>query len=196
MWSFVDVSDGRAGMALITHGLHEYEVLPGPREELALTLLRTVGWLSRDDLITRTGHAGPEMATPGAQVPGAHRFRYSLFFHAGDWEEGGVWRAAESALLPLVAGRGAPVSPTAPLIELEPDCIQLTALVPRPEGYDLRFLNASDSSREARVRLEPQPADVTLVTLGGAARERLAPRDGVLQIRVRPWEIVTVRATR
>jgi alpha-mannosidase len=136
------------------------------------------------------------MATPGAQVPGAHRFRYSLFFHAGDWEEGGVWRAAESALLPLVAGRGAPVSPTAPLIELEPDCIQLTALVPRPEGYDLRFLNASDSSREARVRLEPQPADVTLVTLGGAARERLAPRDGVLQIRVRPWEIVTVRATR
>jgi alpha-mannosidase len=136
------------------------------------------------------------MATPGAQVPGAHQFRYSLFFHAGDWEEGGVWRAAESALLLLVAGRGAPVSPPASLIELEPDRIQLTALVPRPEGYDLRFLNASDSSREARVRLEPQPADVTLVTLGGAARERLAPRDGVLQIRVRPWEIVTVRATR
>jgi alpha-mannosidase len=196
MWSFVDVSDGRAGMALITHGLHEYEVLPGPREELALTLLRAVGWLSRDDLGTRTGHAGPDMATPGAQVPGAHQFRYSLFFHAGDWEEGGVWRAAESALLLLVAGRGAPVSPTAPLMELEPDCVQLTALVPRPEGYDLRFLNASDSSREARVRLEPQPSDVTLVTLGGAARERLAPRDGVLQIRVRPWEIVTVRATR
>jgi alpha-mannosidase len=196
MWSFVDVSDGRAGMALITHGLHEYEVLPGPQEELALTLLRAVGWLSRDDLVTRTGHAGPEMATPGAQVPGGHRFHYSLFFHAGGWEEGGVWRAAESALLPLVAGRGASVGTTAPRIELEPDSIQMTALTPQPGGYDLRFLNASDASREARVRLEPQPADVTLVTLGGVVRERLAPKDGALGIRVRPWEIVTLRATR
>jgi len=110
MWSFVDVSDGRAGVALIAHGLHEYEVLPGPPQELALTLLRSVGWLSRDDLVTRIGHAGPEMETPGAQVPGGHRFRYSLFFHAGDWQKGGVWRAAESALLPLVPGRGAAVS--------------------------------------------------------------------------------------
>src|SRR5207237_25815 len=112
MWSFVDVSDGRAGLALIAHGLHEYEVLPGPPQELALTLLRSVGWLSRDDLVTRAGHAGPEMETPGAQVPGGHRFRYSLFFHAGDWQSGGVWRAAESVLQPIVAARGAPVTTT------------------------------------------------------------------------------------
>jgi alpha-mannosidase len=196
MWSFVDVSDGRAGVALVGHGLHEYEVLPGPPQELALTLLRSVGWLSRGDLVTRKGNAGPEMETPGAQVPGGHRFRYSLFFHSAGWEEGGVWRAAESALLPLVAGRGARVSTAAPVIELEPDCIQMTALAPRSGGYNLRFLNASDASREARVRLEPQPADVTLVTLGGVVRERLALKDGVLQIPVRPWEIVTMRATR
>ncbi len=196
MWSFVDVSDGRAGVALIAHGLHEYEVLPGPPQELALTLLRSVGWLSRDDLVTRSGHAGPEMETPGAQVPGGHRFRYSLFFHAGDWQEGGVWRAAESALLPLVPGRGAAVSTAAPLIELDPDCIQITALLPRPGGYELRFVNASDASREARVRLQPPPAGVSVVTLGGVVREPLAPKGGVLRIRVRPWEIVTLRVTR
>ena len=86
MWSFVDVSDGRAGLALIADGLHEYEVLPGNPPELALTQLRAVGWLSREDLTTRTGHAGPGMATPGAQVLGGHRLRYSLFFHHGDWE--------------------------------------------------------------------------------------------------------------
>jgi alpha-mannosidase len=181
---------------LITHGLHEYEVLPGSPQDLALTLLRSVGWLSRDDLVTRAGHAGPEMATPGAQVPGGHRFRYSLFFHAGDWQAGGVWRAAESVLLPITAGEGAPVTTAAPVIELEPDCMQMTALVPRPGGYTFRFLNASDDSREARVRLEPLPADVTVVTLGDVERERLAPADGVLRMSVRPWEIVTLRATR
>jgi len=196
MWSFVDVSDGRAGLALITNGLHEYEVLPGPSQELALTLLRSVGWLSRDDLVTRRGHAGPAMETPDAQVPGGHRFRYSLFFHAGDWLKGGAWRAAESALLPLVPGRGAPVSTPAPVMELEPDCIQLTALLPRPGGYDLRLLNASDASREAIVRLQPVPRHLSVISLGGVAREQLAPRGGVVGIPVRPWEIVTVRATR
>jgi alpha-mannosidase len=195
-WSFVDVSDGHAGVALIAHGLHEYEVLPGPPQELALTLLRSVGWLSRDDLVTRIGHAGPEMETPGAQVLGGHRFRYSLFFHPGDWQEGGVWRAAESALLPLVAGKGAPVATPAPLIELEPECMQMTALRPRPGGYDLRFLNASDEAGDARLRLQPQPAAVTVVTLADVERERLTPNDGVLQIPVRPWEIVTLRASR
>ena len=196
MWSFVDVSDGRAGVALITHGLHEYEVLPGPSQELALTLLRSVGWLSRDDLVTRRGHAGPEMETPGAQVPGGHRFRYSLFFHAGDWQAGAVLRAVDSTLLPLVVGRGAPVTTTPPVIELEPDCIQMTALLPRPGGYDLRFLNASDESGEAHVRLQPRPAEVRVVTLGDVERERLAPSNGVLTVPVRPWEIVTLRATR
>jgi 2-O-(6-phospho-alpha-D-mannosyl)-D-glycerate hydrolase len=196
MWSFVDVSDGRAGVALITDGLHEYEVLPGPQQELALTLLRAVGWLSREDLVTRTGHAGPAIETPGAQAPGGHRVRYSLFFHAGDWRAAGVWRAAESTLLPLVPGRGGTASTTAPLLELDPDCMQMTALVPRPDGYDLRFLNASDASGEARVRLQPQPANITAITLGGEVRQQLAPSDGVVRISVRPWEIVTLRVAR
>ncbi len=72
----------------------------------------------------------------------------------------------------------------------------MTALLPRPGGYDLRFLNASDESREALVRLQPQPADVKVITLGGVMREQLAPKRGVLRIPVRPWEIVTLRATR
>jgi alpha-mannosidase len=196
MWSFVDVSDGRAGLALIAHGLHEYEVLLGTPQELALALLRSVGWLSRGDLVTRTEQAGPEMETPGAQVPGGHRFRYSLFFHAGDWQAGGVWRAAESALLPLVPGRGLDVSTAAPLIELDPDCIQMTALIPRPGGYDLRFLNASGAAHEAGVRLQPQPTDVNVITLDGVLGERLIATGGVVRTRVRPWEIVTLRVTR
>ncbi len=196
MWSFVDVSDSRGGVALIADGLHEYEVLPGAPQELALTLLRSVGWLSRDDLVTRTGHAGPGMETPGAQMPGQQRFRFSLFFHTGGWQDAGVWRAAESALLPLLPGRGAAVGTAAPVIELDPDCIQMTALVPRPGGYDLRLVNASPASREARVRLQPQPATVTAINLNGDSGETLLGNDGVFTRWVRPWEIVSLRVTR
>jgi alpha-mannosidase len=196
MWSFVDVSDGRAGLALVAHGLHEYEVLPGPPQELTLTLLRSVGWLSRDDLVTRTGHAGPKLETPGAQVLGTHRVGYSLYFHAGGWQEAGVWRAAEAALLPLMPGRGDPVSAPAPVVELDPDCIQMTALLPRPGGYDLRFVNASDAAGEARIRFQPHPAEVRVITLGGELRQRLTASDGMVRVAVRPWEIVTLRVTR
>ncbi|HEV2012825.1 MAG TPA: glycoside hydrolase family 38 C-terminal domain-containing protein [Candidatus Dormibacteraeota bacterium] len=196
MWSFVDVSDGRAGVALIAEGLHEYEVLTGQRQELALTLLRSVGWLSRDDLTTRTGHAGPAMETPGAQLPGGHRLRYSLYFHPGDWERGGVWRMAESTLTPLVTGHGAAVSSPSPLIELDPDSIQMTALVPRPGGYDLRLLNASDAPREVSVHLQPAPAAITSITLGNDVREQLTLTDGTVRLSLPPWGIATLRVTR
>ncbi|HXN03080.1 MAG TPA: glycoside hydrolase family 38 C-terminal domain-containing protein [Candidatus Dormibacteraeota bacterium] len=193
MWSFVDVSDGRAGLALIADGLHEYEVLPGNPQELALTLLRSVGWLSRDDLTTRTGHAGPEMETPGAQVMGGHRLRYSLYFHEGDWERGAVWRMAESTLTPLVPGRGPTVTTPVPRIELSPDSIQMTALLPRRQGYDLRLLNASDAPHEATIELQPQPAEASAVTLAGDPLAPLAVGDGAVRLSLPAWGIATLR---
>lgn len=193
MWSFTDVSDGRAGLALIADGLHEYEVLPGNPQELALTLLRSVGWLSRDDLTTRTGHAGPEMETPGAQVMGGHRLRYSLYFHEGDWERGAVWRMAESTLTPLVPGRGPTVTTPVPRIELSPDSIQMTALLPRRQGYDLRLLNASDAPHEATIELQPQPAEASAVTLAGDPLAPLAVGDGAVRLSLPAWGIATLR---
>ena len=196
MRSFVDVSDGVAGMALIADGLHEYEVLPGARPELALTLLRAVGWLSRDDLTTRTGHAGPGLETPGAQVLGPHRFRFSLFFHGGNWEQAGVWRAAECALLPLVFGSGRGPCLPLPGIDLSPTSIQMTACIPSDGGYLLRLLNASDRSADALIRLTPDPRTVTSEPLDGSARRTLASHHGTYQLPMHAWEIVTLRVSR
>jgi alpha-mannosidase len=83
--AFVDVSDGEHGVMLANRGLPEYEMLRGERgAEIALTLLRCVGWLSRDDMQCRQSHAGPGEATPEAQCLGAHTFQYSLIPHTGD----------------------------------------------------------------------------------------------------------------
>jgi alpha-mannosidase len=196
MWSFVDCSDDKRGLSVIADGLHEYEVLPGPPAELAITLLRAVGWLSRDDLSMRTGHAGPEVETPGAQVQGTHHFRYSLFFHLGDWEAAGLWRRAESALVPLRPGRGEPRQTPPPLIELLPDSIQMTACLPMPGGYQLRLLNASDRPQHATVRLRPLPRHIELVDLAGRIRERLSTDDEAVTLPMRPWEISTLRVSR
>jgi len=196
MRSFVDASDGVRGAALITQGLHEYEVLAGPPSVLALTLLRAVGWLSRDDLAYRTGHAGPALKTPGAQVLGQQQFHYSVRFHDGGWEAANLWRVAESTILPMLVLPPGTVPDPDRSIELEPDSLQMTALIPREGGYDLRLLNASTSSSDGVVHIRPHPRSVSWVSLAGELKQRLAGEEGAYRVGLKAWEIATLRVQR
>ncbi|MDQ6673335.1 MAG: glycosyl hydrolase-related protein [Chloroflexota bacterium] len=103
--AFVDVSDGKFGLAVLNRGLTEYQVEPvsGVGVDVKLTLLRCVGWLSRDDLTTRWGHAGPPIETPDAQCPGTHTFEYAVMPHSGTWLEADVHRTAESYVTPILS---------------------------------------------------------------------------------------------
>jgi alpha-mannosidase len=84
--AFTNVSDGAIGLMIANRGLPEVEVLKkGDRVEIALTLLRAVGWLSRDDMPVRQGHAGPAYETPGGQVMGKWAYDYAIIPHKGDW---------------------------------------------------------------------------------------------------------------
>jgi len=79
-------SDGE-GLAILNRGLPEIE---GVRDErgasMALTLLRCVGWLSRDDFPSRRhSNAGPTLPTPDAQCPGEQVFDYAVLPYQGDW---------------------------------------------------------------------------------------------------------------
>src|SRR5262249_42981399 len=79
MLSFVDAGDDSVGAVLVADGLVEYEVVrQSSSPVIAVTLLRAVGDLSRNDLSTRRGHAGPGLPTPGAQCLGAHEFRFAF----------------------------------------------------------------------------------------------------------------------
>ena len=101
-------ADAACGLALFGRGLQEYEVTAASdgTARLELTLLRAVGWLSRDDIVGRPGHAGPELETPGAQGLGLHEVEYAIAPFAGDWQ---------AARLPALARRYA-----APPFVLEP----------------------------------------------------------------------------
>ena len=87
--TFTDVSNETIGLMVANRGLPEVEVIKtgANQTEIALTLLRSVGWLSRDDMPVRKGHAGPGFETPGAQVPGKGHYEYSIIPHAGTWRE-------------------------------------------------------------------------------------------------------------
>ena len=78
MESFVYLG-GKRGLQILTRGIHEYEVCRRSKETgLYLTLLRSVGWVSRPNLKTRRGEAGPYIETPEGQCIGTYTLSYSL----------------------------------------------------------------------------------------------------------------------
>jgi mannosylglycerate hydrolase len=70
---------GRVGVA--HRAMQECEIVSvGGNDHLAMTLVRSVGWMSRRDLVTRGVGAGPDMETPEAQCLGTERFDFTIGF--------------------------------------------------------------------------------------------------------------------
>ncbi len=112
------VANGTCGLAVLVKGLPEVAALraglDGRAVDLRLTLLRCVGWLSRDDLPTRRfQNAGPTLATPDAQCPGRHRFRYAVLAFEGDEIQADVkgwsrrWRTPRPSVQGVLDGAAA-----------------------------------------------------------------------------------------
>jgi hypothetical protein len=104
---------------------------------LLVTVLRSVGYMSRSDLSSRRGHAGYQLRTPEAQGHGRLRFRYALAF--GDDParalEPALIRPAAVALLEAVPGDRS-------LLAIEPAGVRLHA-VKRAEADDRLLVRIS-----------------------------------------------------
>ncbi len=151
---FTDLSTSRRGLMIANRGLPEVEVVQG--RELALTLLRCVGWLSRDDFPSRTGHAGPMLPLPGAQMQGEWAFDYAIIPHDGDWLAASrEARAFESPLRAAETGahRGS-LPAEGSFVEATPPAFEISAIKRTADGRGLlvRGWNATGEAIRARVR--------------------------------------------
>jgi alpha-mannosidase len=174
---FVDCA-ADVGLAVIADGTFEYEVCNQGRE-LAVTLLRSTGWLSRRRLPLRPDPAGPAVAVDGAQVQGVRRWRYGLLLHAGDWESADLMATSGEFLdrLEAVTGSAVPGSaaraarPSAGQV-LRVDGPEVSAVGRDCDGLFVRMFNPG-----------PEP---TSATIGGADVHETV-------VGLRGGEIVTVR---
>jgi alpha-mannosidase len=208
---FVDVSDGRIGLAVLNRGLPEYEALPWPANggvAVALTLLRCVEWLSRDDLRTRRGHAGPMEHTPEAQLLGAHVFEYALVPHAGAWDAGAAAplveaQAFEAPLRAQVTGiHPGPLPAAWSFVTVSPQTVVVSAVkrAEREDALALRVYNPTERAVEAEVRVLFPFREARLVNLNEAdlpaaevATHHVAQReDQGMRLALRGGEIATL----
>jgi glycosyl hydrolase family 38/alpha mannosidase-like protein len=187
-----------AGVTVLLDHVTEYELVGG--RELALTILRSTGLISRNDNPSREDPAGPEVLVPDAQLLGPWRFGFAVMPHSGTWSDAGVLAAAEAYRLPFVTAPGrAPVDARAE---------DTPGLSVRGEGVVLTALRRVDADLEVRLVAEsPRPTHAIIQAAGGimAARDidllgrpgtELAPGDeGELRVPLGPWQIRTIRLT-
>ena len=102
--AFTSLQEDGYGLAILNRGLPAVEVTRiQDGTQISLILLRSIGWLSRDDLPTRRVAAGPLVPTPGAQCIGKYKFEYAILPHAGDWRE--IYQQAYAYTVPLLIAR-------------------------------------------------------------------------------------------
>ncbi len=188
--SFVDAG----GTGVLLHNVTEYEV-SSDGSDLALTLLRATGAISRNLHPLRAEPAGPTTPIPEAQVPGVTVSQFAVLPHAGDWASANLMDAAERYRNPLitVAGTGT----TSDLASAEGITVTgATACGLRQRnGLELRLVSYSDSASTAQVSL-PGLTAAARVDLTGAVVEELSIVDGTAEIPLRPWEITGIHLTR
>jgi hypothetical protein len=194
---YVSVFDRAAGCTVFADGLAEYEVLA--HGEIAVTLLRAVGELSRPDLPERPGHAGWPVATPGAQCRGPFAGDFAIMLHGPRLPAtiDAIERAADDVLHPLAGStlRSALRVP-GPVrgVELVGPGLAFSALKESEDGewLVLRCINLRDEPTAGEWRLPFAAAQARLARLDETPISDLACRDGVVAFGVRPRDVVTV----
>ena len=195
---FVDTG----GVAVLLDHVTEYELLTDP-PELALTLLRSVGQISRDIHPYREEPAGPQTPTPGAQCLGIRQVDLAMYPHGGPWHRDQVLTLAECFRHDLLGapGGGPPGSASDPGRGLEGHGLWIDG-----EGVVLSSLRRRGDWLELRLACQ-HPDSVTASVGGGlvAAREAdllgrpgadLPVDGGTLRLDLRAWEIRTVHLQR
>ncbi len=217
---FTDLSDGQRGLAILNRGLPSVEV--SPEGEIALTLLRCVGWLSRDDLWVRRIAAGPLVPTPGAQCQGRYTFEYAILPHTGDsaqvfqpaynydvplmgrradthpgldLREMNVTKDDPKKVRPIPWPRGGLLPDTLSFIAVEPASLVLSAFFRSDDSIIARVYNASRETISGAIRLGFPVAAAERVNLLHEPLEALPVVDGAVSMTVKGAEVYTIRLT-
>ncbi len=177
---YVTLASHGRGATIYSDGLGEYEALASGG--IALTLVRAVGELSRNDLPERPGHAGWPASTPEAQEPGAFCGRFALLLHGArdDATVAEIERTSDDVLHPL-AGRtvrsATPIAESTMGVALGGDGLALSAIKSSENGawLVLRCVNLTERdaagawtlgspAHEARAsRLDETPGELVLI---------------------------------
>ena len=172
---WADLGDGEYGVALLNDSKHGYDIRGSV---MRLSLLRA-----------------PTHPDPTADR-GWHEFTYALMPHPGDFRNAGVIAAAEDLNAPLRIARGNPKPEGRhSLVEVDTPQVIIEA-IKRAEDSDatvVRLYEAWGGRCNARLRTTLPASRAFLCDLLEREREEVAVRDGVIQLELTPFKLLTLK---
>ncbi len=185
MGDFVSLSKDGASLSIFPRGLKEYEV---HGSDLHITLFRSVGWITKGEIKTRIGDAGPLMYTPGAQCIGEFNLELALYIspHTPEDREHRYWKGVYHNP-PIVFEIGK---------EIEGDTTEFSLF--KVEDLDITTLKVAEEGNGIIVRgFNPLKSDVTF-SLPFECLERVDLLEKTIwpekdSVRVAPNEIISLK---
>jgi alpha-mannosidase len=193
---YVSLFGSGRGVTVYSDGLAEYEAESSG--DVAVTLVRSVADLSRNDLPERPGHAGWPVPTPEAQMLGPFAAELAVFPHGPRMAEtiDAIERTADDVLLPLTGTtlRSAVANyPATRGLELEGRGLAFSAAKESEDGewLVLRCVNLTDDTVAGRWLLPFTAREGRLARLDETPIRDVATLDRVLEFRASPRAVVT-----
>lgn len=184
-----------AGPWMLVHrALHEHEVIVDPWSPtgtewaLGVTLVRSVGWMSRRDLRTRGVGAGPDLPTPQAQCLGEDRFDLMLVAHDEHTPAHQALHHATVLRWPALALRGH-ANAWAPSLDLPHSPLVMSSCRRMPDDHlELRLWNPTDQVVQLPL---PRSQWMRVRADGGDVQ---GERESSSAFRVTPHQVITLRS--
>ncbi|MEP6492789.1 MAG: glycoside hydrolase family 38 C-terminal domain-containing protein [bacterium] len=194
---YVSLFAEHSGVTIFSDGLAEYEARDNG--SVAVTLVRAVGQLSKNDLPERPGHAGWPVPTPDAQCLGTFNAEFAVMPHDARLAASidAIERAADDFLLPLsgVTLRSTIGTPASYVgVELMGTGLAFSALKESEDGewLVLRCVNLRDDEVAGQWRVPFTIESAHLARLDETATSEIAPAGDVIEFRAQARAIVTV----
>ncbi|MDY6935472.1 MAG: glycoside hydrolase family 38 C-terminal domain-containing protein [Spirochaetota bacterium] len=198
--NFVGTNDGKKGLVILNKGLPEYEAKTNGT--IALTLLRSVGWLSQDDLSTREGSAGPIVPVPDAQCIGKHTFDYAILPQAGSWNATPIYRQENQYNIDIkfmeVACQKGELPTNLSFVIIQPDELMVSAIKKSysEDNFIIRLFNPTNKLMKGSLALYPGIKEAWLANLNEEKKGKISPQsDGSILIELGPKKISTINIT-
>lgn len=196
-YSFVDINDGNEGLAILTGGLNNYELLCRDDRPICIAVIRAV------ECMVDTGEAVTNhyQMWKHSQMLGKQSLSFSIYLHANTWQVALVNKKAAEFITPIKVaqhgvGKGT-LGAANSWMDISPDCIRLSAV------------KKANNSESVIVRLyNPTAFDVqTLIKLGfdgkhiwqcrlDESRITAFPASNIVKLNIPAKKIITLEIAR
>ncbi len=194
MSRFVDVSDGKNGLSVVTDGLREYGVSNTPERRLSITLMRayqveltTVAW---------RWERHPEMEL--SQCPGKHEYTYRIVPHTGDWTGGAPYQQTERVNLPLevvqVGPHGGDLPQSMSFLDINPPQLVLSGVKLSESGDAMvvRLFNPTETAIAGTLTSHQPIASASLCNMNEEPESDFTPNGNMLKVDVPKKRVITL----